>query len=164
MCEMISFIYKYEDSKIDIKVYDLMSHSDTQCHYPELTENKGWYEGHYTKNKIECRTSQGRNEDAEKQLKYDYPTFIDFVKYCLKQEISGDLDLRDCDLTGIELPKEISGPLYLSNCKNLTGIELPKEINGYLDLSNCDLTGITLPEKISGWIDIPKNLKGKIIS
>ena len=169
MCEMISFIYKYEDSKIDIKVYDLMSHSDTQKYYPELTENLGWYEGHYTTKKIECRIPQGRNEDAEKQLKYDYPTFIDFVKYCLKQEISGDLDLGDCDLTGIELPKEISGFLNLRNCKNLTGIELPekiggnlnlsycknltgielpKEINGYLDLSNCDLTGIELPEKI----------------
>ena len=127
MCEMISFIYKYEDNKLDIKVYDLMSHSNTQKHFPELTENKGWYEGHYTKEKIECRTPNGRNEYAEKQLKYDYPTFMDFVNYCLKQKISGYLYLIGCDLTGIKLPKTINGFLDLSGC-NLTNIDIPENL------------------------------------
>ncbi len=66
---MISFIYKYEDNKIDIKVYDLMSHSNTQKHYPELTENKGWYEGHYTTKKIECRIPNGFLMAEMKMLK-----------------------------------------------------------------------------------------------
>ena len=125
MCEMISFIYKYEDNKLDVSIYDLTSHSNTQKHYPNKTEKLGWYEGHYTKDKIECRIPSGRNKEAEKQLKYDYPNYIDFVRFCLKQNISGSLDLRGCDLKGIKLPENIKGSLYLSGC-DLTNIDIPE--------------------------------------
>ncbi len=64
-------------------------------------------------------------------------------------EVTGDLDLSGCDLTGITLPTTIGGSLYLRGC-DLTGITLPTTIGGSLDLSGCDLTGITLPTTIGG--------------
>ncbi len=80
MCEMMAFFYKDEANDIEIILGDLTSHSATQEMNPTCTENRGWYEGHYTPGgKVELRTPGGRNTTAEKWLLEKYPTFGDFV-------------------------------------------------------------------------------------
>jgi hypothetical protein len=162
MCQLASFLYKHDETGLEIDVYDFVSHSNTQKH-TKKTEAMGWFEGHYTpKNVIECRTPEGRNTEAENKLKELYPNFVSFFnRYCPKV-FTGYLNLSGCDLNGIKLPETINGNLDLGGCKNLNGIKLPEIINGYLDLYNCDLKGIKLPETIKGnlYLDGCKNLNG----
>ena len=81
MCEMASFLYKYSESLgLEIAVYDLMSHSDTQKYFPEKTEKNGWYEGHYKKNEdVVCRIPGGESTAAKEKLLERYPCFLSFL-------------------------------------------------------------------------------------
>ena len=63
--------------------------------------------------------------------------------------VTGWLDLRGCDLSGVTLPQSIGGWLYLSGC-DLSGVTLPQGITGSLYLRGCDLSGVTLPQSIGG--------------
>jgi uncharacterized protein YjbI with pentapeptide repeats len=148
---MISFLYKHEDEKLELAIWDLTSHGDTQSHFPDKSERSGWYEGHYTPKKIECRTPNGRNKAAESLLKYDYPTFKNFLIYCLTQKTTGSLDLSGCDLKGVKLPASVGGSLYLSGC-DLKGVKLPASVGGSLYLSGCDLTDVKIPKKFQNQI------------
>ena len=47
--------------------------------------------------------------------------------------VTGWLDLRGCDLTGVTLPTTVTGSLDLSGC-DLTGVTLPTTVTGSLDL------------------------------
>ena len=82
MCERISFLYRTNYSgSVSLAVYDLESHGNTQAFFPELTEKEEWYEGHYTPNKIECRTPAGRDRLAEKFLADNWPSYAAFDAY-----------------------------------------------------------------------------------
>jgi hypothetical protein len=173
MCQLASFLYKHDETGLELAVYDLVSHSNTQEHTGK-TEKMGWFEGHYTpKNEIECRTPEGRDTEAEDKLRELYPNFIKFFNRYCPNEFNGYLYLSGCYLNGIKLPKTVKGSLDLRGCKNLNGIKLPETVNGYLDLSGCDLAGIKFPETVNGYldlsgcdltdIDIPERFKNKII-
>jgi len=71
----------------------------------------------------------------------------------LPTTIGGGLDLRGCDLSGVTLPTTIGGWLDLRGC-DLSGVTLPTTIGGGLYLSGCDLSGVTLPTTIGGWLDL----------
>jgi hypothetical protein len=161
MCQMASFLYRNK-SELEIKVYQLDSHSGTQLHLG-LTEAMGWYEGHYLPHgEILCRTPKGNDELAEKELERRYPTFIRFLKWAFKQELdfSGNLDLSECDLKGIKLPDNVGGYLDLCGCK-LRGNKLPSVVGKWIDLSYCDLTGLKLPNAVYGWLALNScKLKG----
>ena len=122
MCRMASFLYKYtEDTGLEVAVYDLMSHSNTQEHL-KLTEKMKWYEGHYTPKEIVCRTPEGQNKIAEQKVKERWKDFSTFVKWCINDNIiNGDLNLYGCNLKGIKLPETVNGWLNLRGC-NLKGI------------------------------------------
>ena len=68
-------------------------------------------------------------------------------------EVTGWLDLRGCDLSGVTLPTTIGGWLDLSGC-DLSGVTLPTTIGGWLYLRGCDLSGVTLPTTIGGSLDL----------
>ena len=74
---------------------------------------------------------------------------------CSKAEgeyhVTGSLDLRGCDLSGVTLPASVGGWLDLSGC-DLSGVTLPASVGGSLDLSGCDLSGVTLPASVGGWL------------
>ena len=175
MCRFISFFHKPDaDGKPEIAVWDLTGHGETERHL-ELNL-KVWQEGHYTPDGVvELRNNPNfRLDKAEsgEVFKARFPVFKDFLKWCLKQEISGYLDLSGCDLKGITLPTSVGGYLDLSGC-DLKGIKLPESVGGSLDLSGCDLKGIKLPESVGGYlylsgcdlkgINIPKKYKNKVI-
>ena len=50
--------------------------------------------------------------------------------------VTGSLDLRGCDLSGVTLPTSVGGWLDLSGC-DLSGVTLPTSVGGWLDLSGC---------------------------
>jgi uncharacterized protein YjbI with pentapeptide repeats len=151
MCQLASFLYKHDEYGLELAVYDLVSHSNTQKHTGK-TEKMGWYEGHYIPdNEIECRTPEGRDSEAEDKLRELYPNFIKFFNRYCPNEFNGNLDLVGCDLKVIKLPETVNGYLDLSGC-DLKGIKLPETVNGYLDLCGCDLKGIKLPETVNGYL------------
>ena len=81
MCKLASFVYKYRptDGSVDLGVFDLESHSNTQEGL-NLRESAGWYEGHYIPSgEIECRTPTGLNHEAMKYIKEKWPTFDAFI-------------------------------------------------------------------------------------
>jgi hypothetical protein len=104
---MASFLYKYdvsESADVQLRLYDLESHSLTQKAYPDATEAKGWYEGHYTPdNEIECRTPTGRRTAAEEWLQRKWPTFEDFIRGLFE---SGDLPYTDNTCVRSLIPKQ----------------------------------------------------------
>jgi hypothetical protein len=182
---MASFLYKNsEENGVEIRVWDLCSHSDTQSRL-RLTEKAGWYEGHYLPDgEIECRKPYvNKDNEAEIEIRRRYKTFAKFLNWCFKQNIrlNTTLDLTNCDLNGIKFPKKIGWNLYLNGC-DLKGIRVPDEIgrnlylcnaknidkdalknvkiSGILDLSKCDLKGIKLPKEIgtSLWLNGVKNI------
>ena len=152
MCRTASFLYKATSTGVEFAVWDLSSHSETQAHFPECTEVRGWYEGHYTPDGcVECRTPEGQDVLSRTLIKEEYPTFADwFNKFC-PDPLPGSLDLSGCDLKGVKLPTKIGGRLYLNGC-DLKGVKLPTKIGGSLDLRGCDLKGVKLPTKIGGWL------------
>ena len=152
MCKMASFFHRKTDGMgLEIKVWDLCGHGETQEHL-KLTDKAGWFEGHYLPDgEVVCRIPDGEDKERAEEVKRRYPTFNAFLQWCFTQEINtgGSLDLRDCDLKGIKLPDSIGGWLDLGCC-DLKGIKLPDSIGGSLDLSGCDLKGIKLPDSIGG--------------
>ena len=50
--------------------------------------------------------------------------------------VTGSLDLRGCDLSGVTLPTSVTGSLYLSGC-DLSGVTLPTSVGGWLYLRGC---------------------------
>ena len=50
--------------------------------------------------------------------------------------VTGSLDLRGCDLSGVTLPASVGGSLYLNGC-DLSGVTLPASVGGWLDLRGC---------------------------
>ena len=166
MCELASFLYKYEDGQVEVAVYDLLNHSTTQKHL-NLTEKMGWYKGHYLpNNKIECRTSDGTNKEAEQALKHKYSTFTHFINYCFTQPLAYlKLHLNEYDLKGFIFAKSFDGCLTLVNCKNMKVAELPDTVTGWLDLGGSDLSGVKMPRVIKGYVFLfgCKNLKAAIL-
>src|SRR4030067_3739828 len=77
MCKMASFLYRRSEAAgVETRFHDLISHSETQAHFPECTEAAGWYEAHYTPDgEIECRTPDGRDTEAEAEIRRRWPTF-----------------------------------------------------------------------------------------
>ena len=67
--------------------------------------------------------------------------------------VTGSLDLRGCDLSGVTLPTSVGGSLYLSGC-DLSGVTLPTSVGGSLYLRGCDLSGVTLPTSVGGSLDL----------
>jgi hypothetical protein len=120
---MASYIYKHDESLgLQIKVWKLDGHGETQQHYPECTEAAKWYEGHYLPNgEISCRTPDGVNAAAQEAVKNRWPTYSAFVQWCLTQDIdtSGSLNLSGCDLKGVKLPTKVGGSLDLRGCENV---------------------------------------------
>ena len=94
------------------------SHSNTE---QKLKLNLNiWREGHYLPNgKIELRVAdKDRITQAEcnERLKSQFPTFIDFLNWCFRQDINigGGLYLRGLtSAKGLVLPTTIGGGLYL---------------------------------------------------
>ena len=135
MCRLISFLYKFENDKIEIILDDLLSHSETQKSSGK-TETNGYFEGHYLPTgDVECRTPNGVNNEANASLKYLYPTFVSFFNYCLSatnqlENFKGDLDVRGCDLKGVKLPTTIGGSLDVSGCKNFEDSVIPEGFKG----------------------------------
>jgi hypothetical protein len=78
---------------------------------------------------------------------------LDKKEFPADAEVTGDLDLRGCDLSGVTLPTTIGGGLDLRGC-DLSGVTLPTTIGGWLDLRGCDLSGVTLPTTIGGGLDL----------
>ena len=70
-----------------------------------------------------------------------------------KYHVTGSLDLRGCDLSGVTLPASVGGWLYLSGC-DLSGVTLPASVGGWLYLRGCDLSGVTLPASVTGSLDL----------
>lgn len=105
MCKMASFLYKNSEEGLEVVVWDLMSHNETQKNTYK-TEKMGWYEGHYTpQGVIECRTLDGRDTSAEEKVKERWKSFISFLNWAVLKYNGGSLDLHGCDLKGIELPE-----------------------------------------------------------
>ena len=67
--------------------------------------------------------------------------------------VTGSLNLRGCDLSGVTLPTSVGGWLDLSGC-DLSGVTLPTSVTGSLDLIGCDLSGVTLPTSVGGSLDL----------
>ena len=168
MCKMASFLYKNSEANgVEIAVYKLDSHSDTQRAL-KLTEKMGWFEGHYTPSgEIECRKPNGIDNDAMAEIKRRYKNFNAFLKWALKQNVdfSGWLNLNGCDLKGVKLPASIGGGLDLSGC-DLKGVKLPDSFGGTLYLSGCNLKGVKLPASIGGWLDLRgcKNVNKDVVN
>ena len=155
MCQFISFFHNPATG--GIKVHDLTSHHKTS-EALGLDLDK-WREGHYLKDgTVECRVIETDKHDrtyCDERLRRKFPTFKDFLNWCLKQVgdyYSGSLYLSGCDLKGVKLPKEVSGSLDLSYC-DLKGVKIP-DVGGSLYLSGCDLKGVNIPE----------HLKNKVIT
>ena len=128
MCKMASFIWRRtEEDGLQVKVWKLDGHAKTYKHF-DLSKKQGWMEGHYLpRGKIACRILEGADKVAEEILREKYPTFNNFLKWCLTQEI------------------DLTSSLYLSGC-DLKGVKLPESVGGWLDLSGCDLKGVKLPK------------------
>ena len=173
MCQFISFFHNPATGKI--KVHDLTSHHKTS-EALGLDLDK-WREGHYLKGgTVECRVIETDKHDrtyCDERLRRKYPTFKNFLVWCLNQVgdyYLGTLDLRGCDLKGVEIP-DVSGSLDLSGC-DLKGVKIPN-VNGVLYLSYCDLKGVKIPDvggalylcdcDLKG-INIPEHLKNKVIT
>lgn len=94
MCRMASFIYRYTaGGDVDLRLYDLTSHANTQAHFPEATEQAGWFEGHYTPDGgIQMRVPHRNtgNPHAVARLREMYPTFEAFI---WRLFINGDLPM-----------------------------------------------------------------------
>jgi hypothetical protein len=158
MCQFISFFHRPDNG--DIEVYDLTSHNNTQSHL-QLNEQL-WREGHYLpNNEAVCRVSDtDKVSEAEctERLLAKYPTFWDFWNFVCTKEVTGDVDLRGCDLSKVKqlnLPKEIGGSLDLSGCDLSKITQWPEKIGCSLYLNGCDLSKVTqLPKEIGGSLDL----------
>jgi hypothetical protein len=152
MCQIASFLYKYDNDKLEIAVYDLASHSNTQDKL-KLTEKQGWFEGHYTINDIVCRIPEGRNELAEKELKYKYNSFTNFLNYCFTQPLAYlKLHFSNYSVKGLVFNDTFNGCLTLINCKNLNDCKMPNVITGWLDIAGGDMSNVKLPKEIKGYV------------
>ena len=155
MCRTISFFHNPNTGAI--KVWDLSGHSETE-EYLKL-DGKYWREGHYlTDETIECRvldTDKYNQKFCNERLKAEFPTFVSFLNYCLKQlkyKVTGDLDLDNTKITSLPDNLKVGGYLYLSNTK-ITSLPDNLKVGGSLDLRNTKIT--SLPDNIK--------VKGKII-
>ena len=152
MCKLASFLYrKSEASGLEICLDDVVSHSNTQANHPDKTERAGWYEGHYLPSgEIECRTPDGRDNEAEEKLRDRYPTF-----WALLADFPGTV--TTLDLRGATLPAKL--PAWPAGLKwfFLSGATLPATLPAWPEgLTTLDLDGCTLPAKLPAW---PAGLK-----
>jgi uncharacterized protein YjbI with pentapeptide repeats len=157
MCRFISFFHKPNLGDIDVAVWDMTSHGETE---KALELNvKLWNEGHYTPDgKLELR---GNNlpENYNEHFLRRYPNFKSFLVWCLLQltdangSFNGSLDVRGCNLKGVKLPTTIGCSLDVRGC-DLRGVKLPTTIGGSLYVRGCDLKGVKLPTTIGGWLDV----------
>ena len=117
MCEFASFFHNPKTG--EIKVWDLMSHGNTEEKL-KLDLNV-WREGHYKPSgEVVCRVTE---EDEKKSytekyctemLKQKLPTFNAFLKYALlrlPKKYEGSLNVRGCDLKGVEIPEKYKSKL-----------------------------------------------------
>ena len=71
--------------------------------------------------------------ECNERLKSQFPTFIDFLNWCFRQDIN------------------IGGGLYLRGLTSAKGLVLPTTIGGWLDLSGLtSAKGLVLPTTIGG--------------
>jgi hypothetical protein len=121
MCNFISFFHHPETG--EIKVADLNSHGETEKHL-KLNPAGPYREGHYTPDgEIELRITYDDKErgivqkNIEEKLRQKFPSFWDFLRWCLKEMgqekiFGGHLDLGSLTSLpeGVKLPKNTYAP------------------------------------------------------
>ena len=95
MCSLISFLHNIKT--LERRVYNLVSHSKTMEHFGIKNNDPEWREGHYNLDgTIEHRINPVDEIDPrtlDEMLKKEYPTFISFLDWCLKQGV--DIEVSD---------------------------------------------------------------------
>ena len=154
MCRTISFFHNPNTGAI--KVWDLSGHSETEEHLK--LDGKYWREGHYLPDeKVECRVLETDKYDQKfcnERLKAEFPTFVSFLNYCLKQlkyKVGGYLDLSHTKITSLPDNLKVTGNLDLSHTKIKS---LPDNLNVGFDLylSNTKITSLPANLTVGGKI------------
>ena len=125
MCQFISFFHRPDTG--DIAVWDLNSHSNTGKHL-KLNLNL-WCEGHYLPDgTIEARIHDKIREsqkECEDRIKTKFPTFLDFLNWCFKQDINIVTSLDLSSLTnakGLVIPQGVTSLYLRSEIKKELGL------------------------------------------
>jgi len=151
MCRMASLLHKPNMGDIDIKIYDLESHGNTE---KKLNlDPTVWAEGHYLPSgEIELRLNDNMRVDKteyETQFKNRFPTFISFFNWAVDEGWNSETvnlsSLKSAE--GLKLPSGVK-TVNLSSLESAEGLKLPSGVK-MVNLSSLESAeGLKLPSGV----------------